>query len=273
MSGKNISDLKIISFFNTLLGFFSAILTIFSFYGVDKNSNVYIWALRVFVFGVAIVVFCKRCAISKNLLVYILNKTVPKCNIEIYDKNVTYECKENDTYSFVSSFFIKVIGDVPINSYKDRIKWTAGTIENIFPIVKGQKIKFDEEPEAHKLIDKQEFVISFENNKNITKSDAPYKVGFKIPNLIDKQHIAKSMLSVGIYNVTKNLTLRVEFNKKMHPIKVRGLKYAHFIDKIPYDTMELEVNYDDIHDKKYVEFPISTPIYGGLYSIDWELED
>lgn len=273
MASKNISDLKIISFFNVILGFFSAILTILSFYGVDKNSSVYIWIIRLVVLGCAIIVFCNRCAISKYFLVHILNKTVPKCNIEIHNKYVTYECKENDTYSFVSSFLIKVIGDVPIDSYKDRIKWTAGTIETILPIVKGQKIKFDEEPEAHKLIDKQEFSIRFENNKNISKNDAPYKVGFKIPNLIDKQHMAKSVLNVGIYNVTKNLTLRVEFNKKMHPINVRGLKYAHFIDKTPYDTIELEVINDDVHDKKYVEFQIPTPIYGGLYSIDWELED
>lgn len=66
------------------------------------------------------------------------------------------------------------------------------------------------------------------------------------------------------------MTLRVEFNKKMHPIKVRGLKYAHFIDETPCDTIELEVKNNDIHDKKYVEFQILTPIYGGLYSIDWE---
>ncbi len=270
---NNISDVKIISYIGNFISFFSGILSILSFYGYSKNDNLSLVILGTILLVVTICVFSVRHIISKVILVFIMNKTVPKPNIEILDKTVTYVCKQDDKYDFNSVFSINVVGDSPICTYEDRIKWSAGVINHIEPIIPGQTIAFSDKPESHSRIDKQEFIIKFDNYRCISKTDIPYKTGFAIKNLEDENHVAKPMLGVGIYHVTRNLTLRVEFDKRMHPTIIRGLKYAHFIDKSPYDTDTLELLTDDSRGIKYVEFSIKNPIYGGLYAIDWKLED
>lgn len=59
----------------------------------------------------------------------------------------------------------------------------------------------------------------------------------------------------------------------MNPLEPRGLKYAHYIDEIPYDTVPLNINFDDEKNMRYVEFSIKYPIYGGKYVIDWNFND
>lgn len=51
------------------------------------------------------------------------------------------------------------------------------------------------------------------------------------------------------------------------------LKYAHFIDEEPYDSIPLDLKHDDENNRYYIEFFIKTPIYGGKYAIDWGFKD
>lgn len=194
-------------------------------------------------------------------------------NKMILNKEVIYEHIERYKFRFKSSFYIKVVGDEPINCHSENLKWTAGFISNIQPIKNNQKIEYDKNPATYNYIDKQKFSIIFPNDMKLSKNDKPYKTGFKITELNDDKHVSKPILVVGVYDVTKELTLKVYFNENLNPIYPRGLKYAHFIDDIPYDTVALNKQYDDEKNMHYVEFYVKTPIYGGKYAIDWSFND
>lgn len=211
--------------------------------------------------------------ISKRILVFILNKTVSSQNIEILDKTVVYEHLERYRFKFQSLFSINVVGNTPINSHLERLKWSAGFIPEVVAVKQNQKIEYDKDPLSYNQIEKQNINIIFPNGKTISKNDEPYRTGFKILNLYDEKHISKPILVVGIYNITKNLTLKVYFPENLYPIEIRGLKYAHFIDEEPYDSIPLKLQHDDENNKYYVEFFIKTPIYGGKYAIDWGFND
>ena len=267
-------EMKLIKYIGNTLSFLSILFTILSFYGYSASKENIVWLILgvIFVAITFFVVFYRK-NISKGILVYILNKTVSNPNIEIHDKTVRYEHIERHKYQFQSNFSIKVVGNTPISSHEEKLKWTAGYISEVKPTQPNHKIEYDKNPLSHNDIDKQNFKIIFPNGKQISKNDEPYKIGFKISNLVDVKQIAKPILVVGIYNVTKNLTLKVYFNELLHPIEIRGLKFAHFIDNEPYDSVSLELKHDDENNKNYVEFFIKTPIYGGKYAIDWNFKD
>lgn len=270
---NNASRIKLLNYIGNIISFTSGIITILSFYGYQNTKNVTLIFFGIIFILLTIFLFLNRYKMAKYILAVILNKTVPNSNIMILDKEVIYEHKERYKFKFKSSFFIKVIGNEPINSHKELLKWTAGFISNVQPIRNNQSIEFDKNPLSHNFIDKQTFIIKFPNGMMLSKNDEPYKTGFKILDLDDNEQKSKPILVVGVYNITKNLTLKVLFNENLHPIDPRGLKYAHFIDEIPYDTVKLELKYDDEKYMHYVEFKINSPIYGGKYAIDWSFND
>lgn len=268
------TEMKLLTYISRTLSLFSTIFTILSFYGYSSNKNHFIYfILGVMFFLFTIFTFINRKNISKRILVFILNKTVSNQNIEILDKTVIYEYVERYRYKFQSVFSINVVGNTPINSHLERLKWSAGFISEVIAVKKNQRIEYDKNPLSYNQIDKQNFNIVFPDGKTISKNDEPYKTGFKILDLYDEKRIAKPILVVGIYNITKNLTLKVSFPEFLHPIEIRGLKYAHFIDEEPYDSIPLDLKYDDENNKYYIEFFIKTPIYGGKYAIDWGFND
>lgn len=270
---KNSANIKLIAFIENIISLISGILTILSFYGYkDTKRLIYIF-IGIFLIITTVFIFINKNKISKYFLAIILNKTIPDSNIMILDKIVVYEYIERYKYKFQSTFSIKVIGNEPISSHTEMLKWTAGFISNVQPIKSNQEIEYDKNPLSHNYIDKQKFTILFPNGKKISKNDEPYQTGFKILELNDDKHIAKPILVVGIYNITKNLTLKVYFNEHLNPLEIRGLKYAHYIDEIPYDTIPLKSKYDGEKNAYYVEFNIKNPIYGGKYAIDWNFND
>lgn len=267
-------EMKLLTYISRTLSSFSTIFTILSFYGYTSNKNHFIYFICGVIFFICtIFIFINRKNISKRILVFILNKTVSNQNIEILDKTVVYEHVERYRYKFQSVFSINVVGNTPINSHLERLKWSAGFISEVIAVKRNQRIEYDKNPLSYNQIDKQIFNIVFPDGKTISKNDEPYKTGFKILDLYDEKHIAKPVLVVGIYNITKNLTLKVSFPESLHPIEIRGLKYAHFIDEEPYDSTPLDLKHDDENNKYYVEFTIKTPIYGGKYAIDWGFND
>lgn len=256
------------------LSFISMLLTILSFYGYSSTKNKIIYLiLSILFFIITFFIIINRKNISKRILVFILNKTVSSQNIEILDKTVVYEHLERYRFKFQSLFSINVVGNTPINSHLERLKWSAGFIPEVVAVKQNQKIEYDKDPLSYNQIEKQNINIIFPNGKTISKNDEPYRTGFKILNLYDEKHISKPILVVGIYNITKNLTLKVYFPENLYPIEIRGLKYAHFIDEEPYDSIPLKLQHDDENNKYYVEFFIKTPIYGGKYAIDWGFND
>lgn len=272
-SDENSAKIKIINYIGNIISFISSGLTILSFYGYQGTKQITFILLGILLTFVTILLFINKYKISKYLLVIILNKTIPNSNIMIIDKEVIYEHTERYKFKFRSSFFIKVIGDEPIDRHHELLKWTAGFISNVDPLRSNQIIEYDKNPLSHNYIDKQKFTILFPNSMKLSKNDDPYKTGFKIDELIDEKHISKPILVVGIYNITKNLTLKVYFNENLNPLDPRGLKYAHFIDEAPYDTIKLPKKFDDDKNMHYVEFKIKNPIYGGKYVIDWSFND
>lgn len=272
-TNNNLSKIKLITYIGNFISFTSGILTILSFYGYTNTKNTSFCIAGLLFIVITISLFLNRNRISKCLLVKILNKSIPSSNIMIQDKTVIYEHVKRYKYNFISSFSIKVIGNEPIDSHTEMLKWTAGFISNVQPIKSNQKIEYDKNPLSHNFIDKQKFTILFPNGKKISKNDEPYKTGFKILELNDEKHISKPILVIGIYNITKNLTLKVYYNGSLNPLEIRGLKYAHYIDEVPYDTTPLELRYDEEKNMNYVEFNIKNPIYGGKYAIDWNFND
>lgn len=266
---KNSAKIKLITYIGNIISFISGILTILSFYGYKGTKQTTYIFIGIFLIILTAFLFVNKNKISKYFLAIILNKTIPDSNIMILDKIVVYEHSERYKYKFKSTFSIKVIGNEPISSHTEMLKWSAGFISNVQPVKNNQEIEYDKNPLSHNYIDKQKFTIQFPNGKKISKNDEPYKTGFKILELNDDKHIAKPVLVVGIYNITKNLTLKVYFNEHLNPLETRGLKYAHYIDEIPYDTISLKIKYDDEKNMHYVEFNIKNPIYGGKYAIDW----
>lgn len=271
MKNDNISKMKIISYISNIISFTSAVITILSFYGYKSTKRLSFIFISLLLLVITGFIFAYRYKISKYFLVLILNKTITKLNIKIIDKEVTYTYVERYKYKFKSSFSIKVVGDEPIKSFEECIKWTAGFVSNIMPFKKDQKIEHDATPLSYNDIEKQKFFIIFPNS--ISKNDAAYKTGFKIPELLDEKHIAKPILQSGIYHNTNKIVLKVYFQENLNPINPRGLKYAHFIDKIPYNTEQLEKKYDDEKNMHYIEFKVNNPIYGGKYAIDWSFND
>lgn len=268
----NSAKIKFITYVSNIISFISSVFTIASFYGyANKKENLYI-IIGIALFILTIIIFFNRYSISKRILVFILNKTVPNSNIKICDKKVVYTHLDRYSFKFRSSFYIKVTGDNPINCHEESLKWTAGIISNILPLMRGQKIEYINK-DSYNFIDKQKFTIKFPNDKKISKNDEPYKTGFKTEKLIDINHTSKPILQVGVYNITTNLTLRVEFNENLNPCELRGIKYAHFIDENSYDTIPLNIEHDVEKGIKFVEFSIKNPIYGGKYSIDWSFPD
>lgn len=270
---KNLSKIKLITYIGNTISFISGILTILSFYGYTNTEYISFIVVGILLIIVTTSVIINKNKISKYILAAILNKTIPDSNIMILDKTVIYEYTERYKFKFRSEFFIKVIGNKPISEHTEALKWTAGFISNVQPIRKSQKIEYDKNPLSHNEIDKQKFTIPFPNGKQISKNDEPYKTGFEISELNDDKHIAKPILVIGIYNITKNLTLKVYFNEHLNPLEIRGLKYAHYIDETPYDTVPLEIKYEEEKNMRYVEFNIKNPIYGGKYKIDWNFND
>ncbi len=270
---QNSAKIKIVTYIGNTISFVSGILTILSFYGYNNTKHITFIIIGILSAIFTIILFFNRNKISKYFLAIILNKTIPNSNIMIKDKTVIYECVNRYKYKFKSSFYIKVIGNEPISSHTEVLKWTAGFISEILPIKNNQKIEYDKNPLSHNYIDKQKFTIFFPDGKKLSKNDEPYKTGFKISELNDDKHIAKSILLVGVYNITYNLTLKVYFNEHLNPLETRGMKYAHYIDEIPYDTVPLEIKFDDEKDMNYIEFNIKKPIYGGKYMIDWNFND
>lgn len=272
---KNISsEMKLLKYIGNSLSALSILFTILSFYGYSASKHDIIYfIISIILLIITGFIFIYRKNISKSILVFILNKTVSNQNIEIRDKVVRYEHIERYKFKFQSIFSIKVIGDTPINTHTEKLKWTAGFISDVLATQPNHHIEYDKNPLSYNHIDKQNFNIIFPNGKTISKNDEPYKTGFKILNLVDDKHIAKPILVVGIYNVTKNLTLKVCFCENLHPIEIRGLKFAHFIDEEPYDSVPLDLKHDDENNNYYVEFNIKTPIYGGKYAIDWNFND
>ena len=269
-----IMEMKLLTYISRTLSVLATIFTILSFYGYSSNKNHFIYCILGIIFlACTIFIFINRKNISKRILVFILNKTVSNQNIEILNKTVVYEHVERHRYKFQSIFSINVVGNTPINSHLERLKWSAGFISEVAAIKNNQKIVYDKNPLSYNQIEKQCFNIVFPDGKTISKNDEPYKTGFKISDLYDEKRIAKPILVVGIYNITKNLTLKVSFPESLHPIEIRGLKYAHFIDEEPYDSIPLDLKHDDENNKYYVEFFIKTPIYGGKYAIDWGFND
>lgn len=271
---SNSMEMKLLTYISQTLSFISMLLTILSFYGYSSTKNKIIYLiLSILFFIITFFIIINRKNISKRILVFILNKTVSSQNIEILDKTVVYEHLERYRFKFQSLFSINVVGNTPINSHLERLKWSAGFIPEVVAVKQNQKIEYDKDPLSYNQIEKQNINIIFPNGKTISKNDEPYRTGFKILNLYDEKHISKPILVVGIYNITKNLTLKVYFPENLYPIEIRGLKYAHFIDEEPYDSIPLKLQHDDGNNKYYVEFFIKTPIYGGKYAIDWGFND
>lgn len=271
---SNSMEMKLLTYISQTLSFISMLLTILSFYGYSSTKNKIIYLiLSILFFIITFFIIINRKNISKRILVFILNKTVSSQNIEILDKTVVYEHLERYRFKFQSLFSINVVGNTPINSHLERLKWSAGFIPEVVAVKQNQKIEYDKDPLSYNQIEKQNINIIFPNGKTISKNDEPYRTGFKILNLYDEKHISKPILVVGIYNITKNLTLKVYFPENLSPIEIRGLKYAHFIDEEPYDSIPLKLQHDDENNKYYVEFFIKTPIYGGKYAIDWGFND
>lgn len=271
---NTLQEMKLLKYIGNILTTLSTLFTILSFYGYSASkNNIFYLIISIALLIITEFVFINRKNISKFLLVFILNKTVSNQNIEIIDKTVRYEHIERYKFKFQSVFSIKVIGNTPINTHTESLKWSAGFISEVIATQPNHRINYDKDCSLYNHMDKQIFNIIFPNGKTISKNDAPYKTGFKILNLVDEKRISKPILVVGIYNVTKNLTLKVYFNENLHPIEIRGLKYAHFIDEEPYDSVSLDLKHDDENNKYYVEFKIKTPIYGGKYAIDWNFND
>ncbi len=268
---NHMSKIKLVTYIGNAISIFSGILTIISFYGFKKSEHITYILIAVLLSILTIGIFLYRHKISKHILTILLNKTVPNSNVKIIDKKVIYTHEERYKFSFESSYYVKVIGDVPIDRFEEQMKWTAGFVENIKPLNGNEEIEYDTTPLSHIDIEKQRFNIKFPLWLN--KDDEPYKTGFKIEELNDEKHISKPILQSGVYHITNKLILIVYFNETLNPILIRGLKYAHLIDKSPYDTEKLEIKYDENKCMNYVEFKVKNPIYGGKYAIEWSFNN
>lgn len=200
---SNSMEMKLLTYISQTLSFISMLLTILSFYGYSSTKNKIIYLiLSILFFIITFFIIINRKNISKRILVFILNKTVSSQNIEILDKTVVYEHLERYRFKFQSLFSINVVGNTPINSHLERLKWSAGFIPEVVAVKQNQKIEYDKDPLSYNQIEKQNINIIFPNGKTISKNDEPYRTGFKILNLYDEKHISKPILVVGIYNTS-----------------------------------------------------------------------
>lgn len=266
-------DVKILKIIESIISIFSTSLTILSFFGYTANGNYTFIIIGFIMLFNTILLYLKRRKISSVIMIKLMNFTVPDTNIEIVDKTVNYEYIAIDKFQYECRFKIKVNSE-PINEFNDKIKWTAGAITKIDPIVKGHTVTLVDCPSNSQIIlCAQDFTIKFGHNREITKKDDPVPTGFKISDLNDPERKAVPILCVGIYDKTYNLTLRVTFDKTLNPTNIRFLKYSHFNDKSPYEIVYVPLEYDENAEKRYVEYKIKNPIYGGKYTFDWVLDN
>lgn len=248
----------------------STIASILSFLGYTINKNQRYIILSVCLITLTIWIFFMRNVISVKLMTILMSYTIPDTNIEIKNKRVIYGYKKPDKLFFQSKFLIKV-RNTAIRCLEDnKLRWTAGSIGNIEPLIPGQSIKIDEKLTMTQIgCEKQAFSIRFQDDREITKNDDWEPTGFKIPVLDDPEQKSKTSLCIGVYDRTYDLYMKVFFAEGMNPHGIRLKKYAHFIDNEPYEVEAMPILYDKQYGNSYVEATIKKPIYGGKYEIDW----
>lgn len=232
-------------------------------------------------FGIALVCFavvavllrCLRQSFMTRLLEFLYYLITPKKNWECKDKVIEYTYLDRETLSLRVDYKVKPIS----NSYReisDKLKWSAGDVDNIVNVVQGQEIvpildAKKDDIQAH--LGYQDFLIKLP--KVYTKRDPPFATGFKCDRLYDPNHKATTCLIAGIYQKTNRITLRVRFSKSLNVVHIRKLKFADFLDNEHYDCELGELKLDETQSFHCVEFSIKRPICGGKYAIDWDFQE
>lgn len=189
------------------------------------------------------------------------------------DKVIEYTYIDRETLTLRVDYKVKLISS-SCKEIPDKLKWSAGSVDEISSVVPGQEIICVEDGKRDDIqahLGYQDFLIKLP--KVYTKGEAPFSTGFKCDALHDPQHKAKTCLIAGIYQKTNRITLRVRFSKSLNVINIRKLKFADFLDSEHYDCETGELKLDEKQEFHYVEFSIKRPILGGKYAIDWDFQE
>lgn len=212
-------------------------------------------------------------ALEARLLALVNGLLCPKNSYECRNKVAEYTYLSREEMALQVTYEVKFISGTH-RSITDRLKWSAGLADQISSVVPGQEITPLGEEEKDDILLQlgyQNFKIKLSNNP-LSREDSPVSTGYRCDGLYDPEHKALTCFVTGVPQKINRLTLRVRFDMSLKVSNIRKLKYARYLDSIPYDITRCKPEIDEAREFQYVEFTIKHPVPGGKYAIDWEFQ-
>lgn len=221
------------------IGIFTTILFVLFF----KNKDyLYIWFLSCFM---------KMSAVESS---YKLVKSVG-----------TYEYISRTSMKFTYIASIKVL-----KGYFEGLplfyKWTGDDKVNAKCISAGQKLEIRDDDFQDGM---QHYFLKASNNAcSFSKKDTVPELGYITEVMNDTKNKSLPYLSKGVANITDTLILKVIFSHDVNPKNIRLITYIHYCDVKHFVSEDATLRLMD-DGRKYVEWTVKKPIYGGKYMISW----
>lgn len=211
--------------------------------------------------------------LAARLLAFVNGLLCPKNSYECRNKVAEYTYLSREEMALQVNYEVKFISGTH-RSVIDRLRWSAGEATKISNVVPGQEITPLEKEEKDDILLQlgyQNFKIKLSSHL-LSKQDSPIPTGYRCDGLLDPEHKALPCFVTALHQKINRLTLRVRFEKSLKVSNIRKLKYARYLDSIPYDITPGKLEMDKDREFWYVEFTIKHPVPGGKYAIDWEFQ-
>lgn len=237
------------------------------------------WLLRApwyVILGGMIAVLVLLFLLSRRLRLALAERFLSLAHHSLLPIDKTFECRNKVaeyTYEDRETMTFRVSYEVKIHSGSskhilDRIKWSAGDVDNIRAIEQGQRISLiSTNDDILFQLGFQSFRIDF--SRDYSKEDGFFPTGYYCQCPPDPEHKAMPCLVMGVYQKLDRLTLRLRFNKSLNVENVRKRSYSRYLDAVSYKSEYDQLKLSKDQKYNYVDFTIDHPIPGGKYAIDW----
>ncbi len=255
---------KLLSITADVLGVISAAITIVPFIVLAKDVETPLKIAICVIAAIIIILIVRNFSqIAYRILVALMNLTAPDQPYKLNHKTVVYEF-----FSRHEMYHEKIFEGVALHNGVDHIddkyKWTGNNTCVVEPLFPGQSIEI-----LDNKYGMQNYRINNYDKKRVCRGQE-IKMGMKIQGLVDPNGTSSLHLSSGVYEITDKLTLRVVFDNTLKPHNIRKVEYLHYTDDNHFKCSDnVEYDYDTLNDKKFVEWTIEHPVFGGRYVIDW----
>lgn len=245
-----------------ILSFF--LVTVPTIFAILKKQT-WLIALVIIAIILAVKLFRNRRKYAKLLLYHFLNYTAPSKNYKLTEKEVIYEFLSKREMRLEKNFSV-CVQESGFRAVYDKYKWTGDAV--LLPESKDKE-HYEFIPMGAKF-GLNRYRLEWLGDRRYSKG-TPLKMGMIIGDINDPNEKASPHLSSGVYERTDRLVLRVIFASELSPINARKLEFSHYTDDdhINSEGIELQVLRED-NRKRYYEWVIDKPLYGGKYLIEWE---